>query len=903
MALNSEAQNRFIEIPALGRPFSLGDLYDMRTDNSIGGPKLWEQKKLDEFVQVGTPNTYLEIITAESFSEKKSLFDINAKISMSFLSGLIKVSGSAGYLDDRIKTSNTARVSLRYNTQTYKRIFKPERFTKIDYPEVLKIIPEATHVVAGIQYGAGAVFVFDRLVNNNEVKKDIEGEMTIAVKSIPGHEIGGDGKVEMSESERETFKKLSCTFHGDFLLKRHPTSYEEAIKVFMELPYLLGKNSENAVPMTIFLYPLDALPLDKAETVLQEIKSTVVDQVTKEIETLNSIIRSCNDILGTDVAYYHERIRRNVANFQNYVEVYKRLFQQDLQQVLPKIRNNTLPDSTLTEILNVKSASPFSSLALETWIEDLKMETGVLQKTQNLPNYCRDYGELSQKLLEGTEYSIVLHLKLDTMDDEYLTSVMKEYIENKRKVVNTYSLLSFRYKWWVPSSPTFKDLIIKMRAFEAYYKEATDNMLKSDVQFLVLESPLDPSKKGADRGVFVEVYKQGLLTERDYAIPFMSSKPMAVKRKFDQILLSWDKPEKSENVFFYEIHPFVRNDTAKNLEDLYIPLATIRTPGHIDDNNPNILMEYVKNLESDQSYYFKVSVYCNTHGKTSTSIESEFIQTEPCPAGMYHKYPHTCQLCPSGHYNERVGAKNCLTCPEGTYRANTGAKSADECQPCPRGTYNDVQGLISVSSCKKCPAGTYNDKEQSVSNADCVRCSPGTYSEMIGQTSSISCIPCKAGTYNENEGATRCVLCPDGTSSKTQGAKGQDECGEGATTAKLELEIAGLKTKLGDLSANVARIQECRHGVVRFSFEHSFPVGLNKPKLQTKWVSFFDTQSAFKSTPKVMLSISSNSLPLFMLAKQSPIVQNVTPNGFQLEVKVHFYYMNNPLEINWSACL
>merc|ERR1712136_710270 len=293
----------------------------------------------------------------------------------------------------------------------------------------------------------------------------------------------------------------------------------------------------------------------------------------------------------------------------------------------------------------------------------------------------------------------------------------------------------------------------------------TKNMLKSDVQFLVLESALDPDKKGADRGVFVEVYRKGLLSERDYAIPFMSSKPVAVKTKFDQILLSWDKPEKSENVFFYEIHPFVRNDTAKKISDLYIPLATIKTSGHIDDKNPNIRLEYIKNLKSDQAYYFKVSVYCKTRGKTSTSIESELIQTEPCP---------------SGHYNERVGAKNCLTCPEGTYREDLGAKSADECQPCPQGAFNNVRGSISVSSCQKCPAGTYNDKKQSVSNADCIRCPPGTYSEMIGQTSRISCIPCKAGTYNENEGAT---------------------------TAKLELEMAGIKTELGDLSANVASIQ------------------------------------------------------------------------------------------------
>jgi len=810
IALNSEAENRFIEIPALGRPFSLGDLYDMTKDTRIEGPKLWEQKKLDDFVQEGTPNTDSDIIAAESFSEQKSKFDINARIGMSFLSGLIKVEGSAGYLDDRIKTSNTARVSLRFMSKTYKRSFKPETLTIVDYPQVLKKVTEATHVVAGIQYGAGAIFVFDRHINNNEVKKDVQGSMNIAVKSIPGFEISGEGKVIMTEEDKKNDDRFSCSFHGDFVLKNQPTSYKEAILVYKELPGLLGDNYENAVPMTIFLYPLDALPLDKAAAVLQEIKSTVVAQVTKEIETLDSIIRSCNDILGTDVAYYHERIRRNVADFQKYVEDYKGLFQEDLQKVLPKIRNNTLPDSALTALLNDKSDSPFSSLSLERWIEDLKKETGVLQATQNLPNYCKNDGELSQKLLKGPEHSVVLHLKLDIMDDEYVTSVMKQDIEKKRKDANTFSLPSSRYKWWGPSSPTFQDLKTKMTAFEAYYKEEstkTEKGLKSDVQFLVLESPLDPLKKGADRGIFVEVYKQGLLSERDYAIPFMSSKPVLVKKKFDQILLSWKIPEKRENIFFYEISPFVRNDTAENGKDLYIPLATIKTSGHIDDNDPNILMEYIKNLESDQSYYFKVSVYCNTHGKTSTSIESEFIQTEPCPAGMYHQYPHTCQLCPSGHYNERVGAKNCLTCPEGTYREDLGAKSADECQPCPQGTFNNVRGSISVSSCQKCPAGTYNDKKQSVSNADCVRCPPGTYSEMKGQTSGISCIPCKAGTYNENEGATRCVLCPDGTSSKTQGAKGQDECGEGATTAKLELEMAGIKTELGDLSANVASIQ------------------------------------------------------------------------------------------------
>ena len=62
----------------------------------------------------------------------------------------------------------------------------------------------------------------------------------------------------MTERERHEVEKFSCKFHGDFNLKTHPGTYEEAIKVYKELPSLLGEHYEHSVPVKVgwlFLYP------------------------------------------------------------------------------------------------------------------------------------------------------------------------------------------------------------------------------------------------------------------------------------------------------------------------------------------------------------------------------------------------------------------------------------------------------------------------------------------------------------------------------------------------------------------------------------------------------------------------------------------------------------------------
>ena len=412
-----------VSILALGRPFSLGDLYDRRRDVIVQGPKLWSHDELTNYNEVKTYSTKFEIVTSQTIDEGMKHFELSASLRMSFLAGLITVSGSASYLDDRKRKNNQARVSLNYKSTTFKRELKPVVFTKVTYPDVLRKATDATDVVVAIQYGAGAIFTFDRSISMNERKRDIQGNLEIAVKKIPTFEVSGSGDVKISEEERKNVNSFSCKFHGDFVLKNHPGTYEEAIKVYKDLPNLLGFDYENSVPVKVWLYPIEKLPLSRVAQTVHDIKESLVVSVTQQIEDLNDIVRQCNDILDSDVSAHHERIRTKVSDFKGYVERYTLLYRQKLVNILPEIRKGSTQMSELTRLVTEKEKSPFSQRELTLWISRLQEEVSVLTRIQTLPNYCSNAGDFSAKLLNGKKYTLGLTLKLGSTQDKYLDAV------------------------------------------------------------------------------------------------------------------------------------------------------------------------------------------------------------------------------------------------------------------------------------------------------------------------------------------------------------------------------------------------------------------------------------------------------------------------------------------------
>uniref|UniRef100_A0A3B4TD83 B30.2/SPRY domain-containing protein n=1 Tax=Seriola dumerili TaxID=41447 RepID=A0A3B4TD83_SERDU len=158
-------------VTSLGRPFTLGMLYDARQDRLIPGKRLYK----------GTPLLCLMLKP-----------------------GLVEVEGSAKYLNDTKKYQNQSRVMLQYKATTNFKLLMTNFSTKhIEYSESFENI-QATHVV-----------------------------IVDASNKIPSVEISGQGAVQLTNEENALTNNLSCRFHGNMFLACNPKTFEDAKAVPM----------------------------------------------------------------------------------------------------------------------------------------------------------------------------------------------------------------------------------------------------------------------------------------------------------------------------------------------------------------------------------------------------------------------------------------------------------------------------------------------------------------------------------------------------------------------------------------------------------------------------------------------------------------------------------------------
>jgi len=743
---------------------------------------------MEDYSESKSYSTKFEIVTSETIDEDMKHFDLSASIRMSFLAGLVTVSGSASYLDDRKKKNNQARVSLNYKSTTFKRSLKPHVFTKVTYPDVLKKATDATDVVVAIQYGAGAIFTFDRSVKQNENKRDIKGTLSVAVKKIPTFEVSGEGKVEINEQEKKNTESFTCKFHGDFVLRNHPGTYQEAIKVYKELPDLLGPNYENSVPVKVWLYPLEKLPLSRSAQVVHDIKESLVVSVTDQIEDLQNIIRQCNDILDSEVSAHHGRIRAKVEDFKGYVERYVLLYKNKLVSVLPGIRRGDVSMSELTRLVTEKERSPFAQRRLQLWISRFNEEVSVLSRIQSLPNYCRDSGDFSAKLLNGKKYTLGLTLKIGKYEDSYLNAISNFLITKQNSQLSSQNIA----KWWTPGSITLYNLQVLSSTFKQFHlikeKEAEGSLSSPNVQFLVREEIIGANQK---EEIVIELYNGAWLSKRSYQLTSAPGRPKLKNKGHDYITIQWNAPEKG----------------LANLQNYIIRCYTIRTKEMSDGCEGNYckILERVvskskreftiEGLRSQTPYYFSLASLTEL-GETATSISSDQIETRKCIPGFFDIGNRSCQKCSKGTYSENYGQQSCNKCPIGTYGGSLGLKKRSQCQLCPKGTYNEEEGSESANDCIKCPTGTYNEKNGSSSSNACAKCPKGSHNSYIGQSSSSACLKCKINTYNEKEGASHCKACPGGMQTKHTGAVYLSECQSPKGSAQIQLQMKAMKDQV-----------------------------------------------------------------------------------------------------------
>lgn len=335
---------------------------------------------------------------------------------LSFLGGLIDVSGAAKYLNDNKTSFRQQRLTLYYHSTS--------RFTQltmnhlssgnISHHEVFDH-DTATHVVTAVLYGADACFVFDRQVSSDEDKQKVSGHLKAALDKLKLISVGGNIDVSMTDVQKSAVQTFTCTFYGDFQLASNPTTFEDALKVFSDLPKMLGENQELAVPLRVWLYPLDKLH-SKTLKLHKDISMSVITGVESVIESLQMTEMRCNDLLMDSPALtfpaFHDQIHHMKQNCYNY----KLIFMKKLGSLLPNIHGDVIKDTTLTDLLRDHERCPFRGRELTEWLKERQKESDVMK---TLLTQLNDFNVKVENNLDN----ILMNLKVETVVSYTFTSL------------------------------------------------------------------------------------------------------------------------------------------------------------------------------------------------------------------------------------------------------------------------------------------------------------------------------------------------------------------------------------------------------------------------------------------------------------------------------------------------
>ncbi|XP_017296331.1 uncharacterized protein LOC108250797 [Kryptolebias marmoratus] len=553
--------SRMMEVAALGRPFSLGMLYDCRQDSLIPGFTLWDCDDLEkEKRQRPQPNSNFEIIASESIEDKSSALDVGASLKASFLGGLVKVEGSAKYLNDQRRSKNQARITLKYKASTRFEELSMSHLGRgnVKHPYVFEK-GIATHVVTGILYGAQAFFVFDQEMSENESHQDIQGNLKVMIEKIPCLSIEGEGSLKMEDKDTEKIKKFSCKFYGDFLPEKPPTTFQDAVKVYQSLPTLLGTNGENAVPMMVWLLPLTNLDSSAAKLV-REISIGLVQEVQSVLEDLSELEMRCNDALTKKTTQQFPQLKKKLKRFKEMCCEFKLAFQQKLVKKLPSIRGGGEEEFELAEILKKRHSSPFSSRNLNEWMDCkereiciLKSYTSMMKNTKIIPSP----NSFHEEVLSVKHVVCLVFTSLGS-EEPYL-SALSNYLKGGTNEAESQDSRTYdvEKEQWYLSNKVPDEMRKQVKLFSDF---AEANQEKKNIKFLTV-ALTDEEHKGSS----IYLYKDGFTVSENFEPPSEPESVTAADRNHNSVTLKISPPRfGAENITSYSVEFCVRGEDGWN---------------------------------------------------------------------------------------------------------------------------------------------------------------------------------------------------------------------------------------------------------------------------------------------------------------------------------------------------
>ena len=628
-----KSSKNLLHLPCLGSPFKLGMLYDCRTNELIPGMTLWGSETLNKVSSSMKHETCkFDVTTEDTFTQKALQLEASAGLQLGLLSGLVQVEGAAKFLYDRTTTKNMARVILNYKSTTAFEHLTMDQLGKVEFTEVFDK-DMATHVVTGVMYGADAFFVFDQNISKDQDVKEVQGNIDLKIQKLLSFcsSMSIEGKASLLAKDEADERKLTCTFYGDVVLPSHPTTFQEAVQVYQELPKLPKGKS---VAKKVWLHPLADLD-GRAPRLVCEVSSMLFHKIQDLLEFMHEVEVQTNDLIKSNASLCFMGLKKELISLKKLIDTYTLSVKTNVATLLPQIRAGKVTEAKLEVIIKQNSLSPFSQECISSLINEKEKEIRhleellkVLKKQVNVEFAFKD-GELDTILNDDGVYGMVcFDFNIHWGNNVHLKT-MEAYLHGKK--VTQEKPHEYTPKPWYTGHAL--EAIQKQIYLFASHVAANYNR-QGGMKYVVTNGQSKLAKKAISEVAIISLCQDSSITRFD---PLgRPGKPRAEKVNSDSVLLAWELPkEGSADITGFSIYCCTTSSKWCRIEHL-----------QSDRNDFQTERFRVGNLFPSTTYRFKVCTE-NDKGMSPFSFASDSIETDP-PRALKEKFRPQCKKIQEG---------------------------------------------------------------------------------------------------------------------------------------------------------------------------------------------------------------------------------------------------------------
>ncbi|KAI9551730.1 hypothetical protein GHT06_022066 [Daphnia sinensis] len=546
--MSLDVSRQILEIPALGRNFKLGGLYDSRNDQLLPGFSLWNITELKApYLDVTHQNrTSYDLFAADKLSEKLQKLEVNGSLQLSILAGLIKLNGSASFINEKKNTHRESSIHVRCHHGTLVKSLTMDHLgkDKITHLDIAKSGANnlATHVVTQIKYGAGATFTFRKRINQEEDKQSAKGKLELcgnALIKVLGGSLAGQGDGENVNLDNDNDTGIECQFEGDFIIPSDfntPTTYEEAIKFAGRFNHVLSQsitkdaefgNEPLGLPCTVTLYPLVKLPgAEDAPIHKNQISDILASQCVRLMEAYEEMEEKLDDLLDDSLGSEIRPFRKKLERFREQFTSFRVNLMLKLGELLVKIRSGEHDVASLQQFLDrIRDEQfVFHPDRIGSWLgekhEELCMAKRFKDKlTAQLVD--NDEGRIlifatERKIREHTMASSVrhaVHFVLTSMaSPEFFLQLTGRYLDQGDTSGNAPAV--GKEQKWYRDHKVVTHIEEEMSDYIEFVKANKD-----DEEIVFAMTVLDVHDEECASGSSVFVYENGIMVRKNYELP------------------------------------------------------------------------------------------------------------------------------------------------------------------------------------------------------------------------------------------------------------------------------------------------------------------------------------------------------------------------------------------------